>query len=217
MNVEGYIRSFSKLSKVKQKIILRLWGRESDDFPKPWVSSSDLLVLTGQKYFDRRIRELRDESGCHIEMQPIKGEHSYRLVSYKRKAENLRAYLTESEKKSLFQQSSHTCQICGRQFEVGLRGLQADHKVPLIRGGNHATANWQAVCVECNVGKRRACAGCNDDCLICPWAFPEKVGIITLLHLPPEVLSALRELSGGNQKRIQAKAVRVLKEGLGLN
>ena len=56
-----------KLSEVKLKILKRLWGEEADTFPKPWVSSEELLHLTGQKYFDRRTRELRDQVGCDLE------------------------------------------------------------------------------------------------------------------------------------------------------
>jgi hypothetical protein len=217
LTVNQYIQNFSRLSEVKKKIIRCLWGRESDEFPKPWIGSSELLELTGQKYFDRRIRELRDESGCDIETKHTGGEHSYRFRSNKRQAENPRAYLTESEKRTLFQQSSYTCQICGEQFPAGIRGLQADHKVPLIREGSHAPENWQPICNECNIGKRRACAGCEDNCSMCPWAFPEQVGITTLLHLPPEILTALRQHAGNSQKKIQAEIIHLLKQGLGLD
>ncbi|MCP4130899.1 MAG: hypothetical protein GY754_07940 [bacterium] len=55
------------LSKVKQLILKMLKEKE-------WVSSKDLLEATQQKYFDRRIRELRDELGYDIIIEFISGE-----------------------------------------------------------------------------------------------------------------------------------------------
>ncbi|MGB3638729.1 MAG: hypothetical protein WBA39_14320 [Rivularia sp. (in: cyanobacteria)] len=45
-----------KLSQVKITILRTLW-EEGNQFPREWVLSNKLLQLTGQKYFDRRIRE----------------------------------------------------------------------------------------------------------------------------------------------------------------
>jgi hypothetical protein len=86
MNVDNYLQSLTdrkKISDVKEKIIRRLWGNVSDSFPKPWVSSAELLELTGQKYFDRRTRELRDQLGCDIEtayLDSFSG-HAWRIHS----------------------------------------------------------------------------------------------------------------------------------------
>ena len=86
MNVDDYLQLLNdrkKISDVKEKIIRRLWGNESDSFPKPWVSSAELLELTGQKYFDRRTRELRDQLGCDIEstyLEAFSG-HAWRIHS----------------------------------------------------------------------------------------------------------------------------------------
>ncbi|MFK4765106.1 HNH endonuclease [Desulfobaculum sp. SPO524] len=190
MTYEQYIQQIEenskKLSAVKKTIIKSLWGSD-DAFPKSWVASSELLELTSQKYFDRRIRELRDENGCDIESQPVNGQHSYRLKSSILKNAHIRTYLGEKEKKFLFQKHEYTCAICGKWIEAGVRGLQADHKIPLIRGGKHSLGNWQPLCNVCNVGKRKACAECTDDCEQCPWAFPEKFGVITMLPIPDAI------------------------------
>lgn len=146
MTLEQYIDTIGgRLSDVKRKILVELWNA-GDAFPREWVASSHLLEITQQKYFDRRTRELRDEKGCDIETKHINGEHHYRLVSDKLAASNPRLYLTEAQKKDLFRRSGSTCQVCGVEVEAGVRGLQADHKVPLIRGGTHHLENWQAVC-----------------------------------------------------------------------
>jgi hypothetical protein len=131
--LNSYLSGFERLSPVKEKIIRRLWCSDKTPFPKPWVASSELLSLTDQKYFDRRIRELRDEQGCDIETAPFNGEHSYRIKSSDKTEGKPRGYLTGGNKRILFERFNHTCQICGGVFSAGVRGLQADHKVPLNR------------------------------------------------------------------------------------
>lgn len=192
MTIEEYIASLpASLSDVKRQILQRLW-RQGDAFPRGWVRSSELLRLTGQKYFDRRVRELRHEIGCDIETGLLVGEHAYRLRSSTIHVANPRAYLSEAQKRELFRAADHGCAVCGRQMESGLRGLQADHKIPLKRGGSHDAENWQPLCVECNVGKRRACADCDLDCRSCAWAFPDLVGRRLLVQVSQEIETALR-------------------------
>lgn len=193
MSFDAFLQSkvSQRLSPVKIKILSALWSN-GNSFPREWVSSSHLLALTNQKYFDRRTRELRDELGLDIETKHINGEHHYRLVSDTMNASNPRSYLTESQKKALFVSQKHTCQICGKFAEAGLRGLQADHKMPLIKGGTHDADNWQSICVECNVAKRRACQGCDYDCLTCVWAFPENAGMPLTLRLSREVFDKVQ-------------------------
>lgn len=214
---KNYVAQLPGLSEVKLKILRRLWSEDSTPFPKPWVGSSILLDLTGQKYFDRRTRELRDEYGCHIENGHINGEHAYRLVSEKLQEAKPREYLTETEKRQLFERFQYICQICGAKADAGVRGLQADHKVPLIRGGKHVHSNWQPICNVCNVGKRRACADCLADCQKCPWAFPELVGQVTLVHLPPNILTAIRQRSGNDQLKFEQEIILLLRDGLKLS
>lgn len=211
MKIEDYFKSLGKLSEVKKNIITRLW-KEGSSFPKGWVKSSELLKLTKQKYFDRRVRELRDETGCDIETSTFNGEHAYRLASAKLKVSNPRLYLSASQKKKLLENSQHTCAVCGIRQTSGIRGLQADHKIPLQRGGSHDIANWQILCVECNVGKRSACAGCNLDCHQCPWAFPELVGIKTTFSLEKNLHNFLNNHAKKNSISIGSLITDILLE-----
>ncbi len=180
-----------KLSAVKRKILERLWN-EGASFPRGWVSSSELLKLTDQKYFDRRIRELRDELGCDIETGALGKDSTYRLVSTSLASKKPRAYLPPSAKTQLFVAANNRCAVCSQQFKPGLSGLQADHRIPLNRGGQNVLANFQALCTECNVGKRRVCAGCTLNCKACSWAFPEKMGRRLILQLPRTVENSLQ-------------------------
>lgn len=200
MTFEKYYQKLpikNKLSDVKQTILRRLWGNDSDSFPKPWVSSAELLELTGQKYFDRRTRELRDSLGCDLESayQETFGGHAWRLRSDTLTQPQQREYLSKVQKERLFAEADYRCATCGTQIKAGVRGLQADHKVPLSRGGTNALENWQPMCNNCNVGKRRSCEGCKLDCKRCSWAFPEKCGIPTLLNLSESVLRTIKRIS----------------------
>lgn len=198
MTLEQYLDTIGgRLSDVKRKILAELWNA-GNTFPRGWVASSRLLEITQQKYFDRRTRELRDEKGCDIETKHINGEHHYRLVSDNVAASNPRLYLTEAQKKDLFRRADNTCQVCGVRMKAGVRGLQADHKIPLIRGGSHSLENWQAICNECNVAKRRACQGCEDDCTVCQWAFPENAGFPLTARVSREVFDKVQEIERAN-------------------
>lgn len=182
-------RNGGPMSAVKVKILRSLWADGAQ--PARWVRSSVLLAETGQKYFDRRIRELRDELGCDIESGWDGGEAAYRLNSRELSVGNPRGYLTNLEKRRLFAVAGFTCGVCGRVFLPQERGLQADHRVPLIRGGGHDVSNWQALCVECNVGKRRACQGCQLVCSTCPWAFPERADTGRPVRIPQALAEAV--------------------------
>jgi 5-methylcytosine-specific restriction endonuclease McrA len=211
---QSFLQKVGNLSEVKIKILKSLWKRDTCPFPKPWVKSQTLLKETQQKYFDRRTRELRDENGCDIENDQISGEYCYRLRSNYVGNKNPRGYLSTTEKEKLFVSHNFTCQICGRKYKKGEKGLQADHKIPLIRKGSQKYENWQPICVSCNVGKRRACEGCIDECKKCSWAFPEKIGKAVILKIPNPILEKLVSLSSHSEQKMQAKILEILKKEL---
>jgi hypothetical protein len=198
-----------KLSEVKLVLLTRLWG-EGDDFPKKWVKSSDLLALTNQKYFDRRLRELRDEQGLDIESKQINGEHHWCLNSTIISQTNDRTYLTANQKTGLFERAEFKCAVCRGKVLPGIRGLQADHKVPLIKGGTNDTSNWQPLCNESNVAKRGVCKGCDLECAQCSWAFPEVLGFNYVIKVPSQLFEQL-ESANLNQKQIEKFLIEQLK------
>jgi len=214
MEFDDYISSLPtkrKLSEVKLKILKRLWGNEKDPFPKPWVSSAELLELTNQKYFDRRTREMRDQVGCDLESayQEMFSGHAWRINSETLAPPQDRDYLTQAQKVKLFESNDYCCATCGLKIDAGVRGLQADHKVPLSRGGNNSLENWQPMCNNCNVGKRRACEGCEIDCSTCSWAFPETVGVKTMVSINEGVLRRIdnySSISGKTRDKVMESA-----------
>jgi 5-methylcytosine-specific restriction endonuclease McrA len=153
------------LSDVKRRILERLSDGE-------WTSSTELLNLTGQKYFDRRIRELRDELGLVIHMEKQSSEPYYRIDLTHRNPPKPRTYLAATEKKEMLSNSQSICNLCGKNFDQTL--LVLDHRVPLIRGGGGSKKNFQVICRECNNQKRTQCRGCVANCVNCFLAFPEK-------------------------------------------
>lgn len=200
-----------KLSDVKLKILERLWSRDVDSFPKPWVSSAELLDITGQKYFDRRTRELRDQMGCDLESsyrEEFSG-HAWRINSENLAPPQDRDYLTQTQKLRLFECNDYCCSTCGLKINAGIRGLQADHKVPLSRGGTNNLENWQPMCNNCNVGKRRACEGCEIECETCSWAFPDLVGVKTMVSISERTLKMIdhySKITGENRDKVMENA-----------
>lgn len=182
----------TRLSEVKLLIIHILW-EAGDDFPREWVASDYLLKQTNQKYFDRRTRELRDQEGLDIETRNVDGKAKYRLRSPNIGDRIARTYLTAGQKSALLVKHQHRCSVCNIDLKNNLAKLQADHKIPLSRGGVADLGNWQTLCVQCNVSKRRICQGCQEDCLSCAWAFPEKYGSLVTIRLKSGVLEKYQE------------------------
>lgn len=214
MKYDEYVASLpTNLSTVKADILRTLWIAGST-FPRDWVKSSYLLELTNQKYFDRRIRELKDNTGCDIETSIIDGEHAYRLTSTSLAKYNPRLYLSATQKRALFESSDYSCIVCGKEIGEDNKGLEADHKIPLSREGSHVSTNWQALCNECNVAKRRACQGCDLDCKKCPWAFPENCGTRVVIRIPMPTIKQLQDRGISNVDEIERFLINSLRDNL---
>lgn len=151
-------KAFARLSDVKKKILELLW-------PMKWVNTHDIHEATGQSYYDRRIRELR-ESGWQIETDGLK----YRLKSRKKLPGNSRKYPSAAQKREVLARDRGICQVCGSTHPR----MEYDHKVPRERFGTTEVSNLQLLCSPCNVDKRGACKKCTlKTCDGCPYAYPE--------------------------------------------
>lgn len=151
-------KSFKRLSDVKKLILEMLW-------PMKWVNTHDIHEATGQSYYDRRIRELR-ESGWQIETDVLR----YRLKSRQKLPGNSREYPSAKQKREVFARDKGVCQICKSTHPR----MEYDHKVPRERLGVTDVPNLQLLCSPCNVDKRGACKKCIlPSCDGCPYAYPE--------------------------------------------
>lgn len=175
------------MSDVKKLIIELLQSKE-------WVSSKELLKKTKQKYFDRRIRELKDEEGYDIINKFVNGEPHYKLNSSKRNPLKERTYLSKKQKDELRIKNKDFCPLCGNQFS-DIRKMSYDHRIPLIKGGQGTIENFQIICHECNNQKRSQCRHCDLDCNICFLAFPETANPVILLQIDKETHDKISILS----------------------
>lgn len=193
------------VSKAQYSMLELLW-QAGNTFPREWVDRELLHSRTQQSDYRRRLTELKDDIGVDLELN--KATNHYRLKSSKLNNANPRAYLTKKQKQSLFQQDEYTCQVCGLIEPDNSSGtLQADHKVPLSRGGSNNLQNWQTLCHVCNVGKRRACESCMRDCTECPWAHPDTTGIRFVVSLDSETANTLSKLGLTSPEALQGLVV----------
>jgi len=169
-------------SEAKLIILKMLWDGE-------WVLGDDVLEAVGQSYYDRRIRELRDEDGWDIESGWRENKEgvkrpAYRLRSHYRGQGIKRISISAAEKRLILEGDQYTCQVCEADQTDGQNNPQIDHKVPLLRGGPNLIANYQAICSNCNVIKRGICKKCGlPKCDNCYLAFPEKGANNILINL----------------------------------
>lgn len=185
-----------------------------------WVLGDDILKAVGQSYYDRRIRELRDEDGWDIEtgwLENIKDirRPAYRLRSHYRGQGIQRPNISAVEKRFILERDKYTCQICGSDLHDGQNNPQIDHKIPLLRSGPSLTANYQAICSNCNVIKRGICKKCTlPTCDNCYLAYPEKGAnnmLVNLTQAESRHLTGVAEALGVT--RIEALR-NVLRDGL---
>jgi len=201
----------ANITEAQWDMVKLLWDA-GEDFPRPWVPREELHDLTHQSDYRRRITELKDERGLDIEKNK---SNEYRLKSPKLNPAVPRAYLSPAQKKKLFTRQLYTCQACGH-VDVGNKDetLQADHKIPLKHGGVHNESNWQILCWNCNVGKRRACQDCQRDCTDCVWAFPEKTGVRIMVPLDNDVFRTLQDKGLREHEDIMNWAKNILLDNL---
>jgi hypothetical protein len=104
-----------------------------------------------QVHLSKRLRELRDTFA--IPLVRTNGQHTYKLERLKPEAErkpDARISLRLRAKVLRRQQ----CEMCGRTpREHGVR-LHVDHKIPREWGGPSEEWNLQALCSDCNEGKK---------------------------------------------------------------
>ena len=107
--------SEEKISECKQLILKTLRS-------KKYVHFAELLKLTKQKHFDRRIRELKSEQGYDIEIKFIDGDPYYVLKSERRNPKIKRTYLKKNLKKiRLLKIRSHIVLFVIKSFQRNIQ------------------------------------------------------------------------------------------------
>lgn len=175
----GFV-STSPANKLYYSVILEALWPPAHGVPGPVLTENDVRAAidafrstAGEKpYKDvfRRMRELQGEEG----FTSIRKEgNRYQLqsldVSQKREP---RVKPSKADWKKIKEQYGHRCASCGAQ-EPDVK-LSPDHKIPRSRNGSNDLGNWQPLCEQCNNIKSNACRGCQLNCNVCCWAFPEE-------------------------------------------
>ncbi len=169
----------SDANKVIYSMLLEIMWPEGHGLPGPHVSEKEvrsrLDALRGHHgksaYKDvfRRLRELQGEEGFTSIVK--EGSH-YQLQSLDlgQKREPRQKPAT-ADWNAIKLQFANRCSHCGNQ-EPAVK-LSPDHRIPRLRGGDNSLQNWQPLCEQCNNLKSSACRGCDLNCRVCSWAFPE--------------------------------------------
>lgn len=124
----------------------------------------------------RRLRELQGEEGLTGVGREGK---TYQLIHLSLSEKRVpRIKLTDMDWQKILENHYFKCPVCGRS-EPEIR-FQQDHRVPRIRGGGNEFNNWQPLCDECNNFKSTSCRGCELDCNVCSWAFPNRFAPLRL-------------------------------------
>jgi hypothetical protein len=174
----GFVAPGVALRAIYSVLLRKLWP-EGHGIPGPQVSEAEIWQAVDDfrhaagktPYRDtfRRMRELQGEEGFTC---IIKEGTKYQLVStdvsVKREP---RAKPTKKFWNDLKNQRAYKCAHCG-QAEPTVK-LSPDHRRPRSRNGTNDEHNWQPMCEQCNIAKSSACQGCNFNCNVCHWAFPE--------------------------------------------
>jgi 5-methylcytosine-specific restriction endonuclease McrA len=159
-------------------ILDKLWP-EGHGIPGPHVSQTEIrqviddtrLSQGEQTYKDpfRRVRELQGEEGFTC---IIKEGVNYQLISLNLSPKREpRAKPSKSLWEEIKSQTNFKCSHCGATEPPAK--LSPDHRIPRSRGGTNDDENWQPLCEQCNNAKSSACQGCNLNCTVCYWAYPE--------------------------------------------
>lgn len=143
----------------------------------------------------RRIREMQGEEGL---VGIVHVGKKLQLISLGIAPKRIpRTGLKQQLWDKVLARDGHACTVCGS--DGGGAELQQDHRVPRLRGGSDELENWQPLCGECNNHKSTMCRGCDQKCQICPWAFPEKNGLI---RITPENTVLARQLARSASKDV---------------
>lgn len=115
-----------------------------------WIHNQELRRISGANDTPRIIRSLRQE-GWQIE---VRGDGYNRLLSLERGTpKGSRKSVSNKLRFEVLHRDNYRCRACGRGAEDGVK-LQVDHIVPVDWGGDTELSNLQALCEECNAGKK---------------------------------------------------------------
>lgn len=123
----------------------------------------EIRALTGaegeQEHFNRRLRTLYGH--FNVERKRTDGVFTYRLIDRKLIPSVAEGSISKRVRASVLR--DQRCAQCGRTPSDDGVKLHVDHKIPQTWGGTNDEDNLQALCSDCNEGKRDYFASLGDD------------------------------------------------------
>lgn len=151
-----------------------------------------------QGQLDRRKRDLYD----FYEIERRREGNRY-LYIFKRELDEPRTRdVSATDRAAVLLAANGRCALCGRDRDKHGISLVVDHKVPKDWGGTNDRANLQALCEECNAGKKNFFATFDADEMRRVMTFESphmRIGELLKLHLNEPVPAWLIEFAAQNQ------------------
>jgi HNH endonuclease len=151
-----------------------------------------------QGQLDRRKRDLYD----FYEIQQRREGNRF-IYIYKGELEEPRTRdITATDRAAVLLAANGRCALCGRDKEKHGIALVVDHKVPKDWGGSNERGNLQALCEECNAGKKNFFASFDAEEMRRVMAFDSphmRIGELLKLHINEPVPAWLIEFVAQNQ------------------
>lgn len=169
------------------------------------VTNEELMKVSGQHNYARRVRELRAE-GWNIVYQSKPG--GYVLKSPDKKSQEADEYINLKLRQKVLERDGFICQQCGHKGgEKYADGetvrLEVDHIIPLKQGGKTTEENLWTMCSRCNAGKKSL------------YDYPETVkNKIISLNLPDEIKNKLSDLSIKNGRTVNDIIIETIGKGI---
>lgn len=209
----GFVAPGNALKHIYGQLLERLWP-EGHGIPGPQVTEAEIRKVIDdarkaegkEPYVDpfRRMRELQGEEGfTNITKEGSRYQIGSLNVGPKRVP---RAKPSTKLWEKIKVDADYKCAHCGQREP--LAKLSPDHRIPRSRGGDNDDGNWQPLCEQCNNAKSSACQGCNMNCHVCFWAFPESYKPIVVEDDNREHIRRAAEKAALDQSELANKIIR---------
>lgn len=139
------------------EIFMDCW-EEHDDAPTVKVLSA-YLKRTGSKYtvhmYTHHFGGVRRLAKRVSDFQLGKISEAQLVERYVPERKTRRP-LSPKLRLAVLERDGFCCRLCGRSAQTHGVALEVDHIIPVARGGSNDMSNLQALCEDCNAGKRDA-------------------------------------------------------------
>jgi 5-methylcytosine-specific restriction endonuclease McrA len=147
-----------RISKEAKVIYALLYEHRNQPLTMIQIREHLVRELGDQEQMDRRRRELNKY--FEIEKARLGRSVTYRLVGRKAPLESAALGISERLRAEVLRDAR--CNMCGRTPKDDRVKLQVDHRMPQAWGGTNELENLQALCEECNRGKKHYFATLRD-------------------------------------------------------